>query len=202
MSGLDDIITYIPASENPLSADVGIIKGRKKTWLYDVGSSDAARQGILQIEGDKSIVISHFHPDHMGNLDRIPDVECYVGANTYKYSKRGNVVDSHLYIEDGVRLHIFPIPACHAKGCLGLEVNERYVFLGDSTVPTRKDGRIVYNAQLLCEQIRILEALRAKHVLLSHRMDTLYRKDDIIEGLSRIYMKRSPDSPYIPCEEA
>ena len=35
-----------------------------------------------------------------------------------------------------------------------------------------------------------------------NRMDTLYRKDDIIEGLSRIYMKRSPDSPYIPCEEA
>ena len=63
----------------------------------------------------------------MSNLSKLECSEIYVGANTFKYSGKGTAVDSDLYIEDGVRLHLFQIPCCHAKGSLGLEVNEKYV---------------------------------------------------------------------------
>lgn len=36
MVRIDDIISYIPACDEPLSADVGVITGIKKTWLFDV----------------------------------------------------------------------------------------------------------------------------------------------------------------------
>ncbi len=39
---INDKIRYIPCSENPLSADIGIIREGADTWLYDVGG-DADR---------------------------------------------------------------------------------------------------------------------------------------------------------------
>ena len=173
MVRIDDIISYIPACDEPLSADVGVITGIKKTWLFDVGASETAIKEIQEINADKAIVISHFHPDHMGNLQRINCPEIYVGANTLRYSGKGTVVDSDLYIEDRVRLHLFPIPCCHAKGSLGLEVNEKYAFIGDATAPTTKAGKTVYNAQLLFDEIKVIEGLKAPYILQSHRMDTI-----------------------------
>ena len=39
-------IEYIKATDNPLSADVGIIRGSDCMWLYDVGSSDTSAEII------------------------------------------------------------------------------------------------------------------------------------------------------------
>lgn len=201
MVRIDDIISYIPACDEPLSADVGVITGIKKTWLFDVGASETALNEIQELNEDKAIVISHFHPDHMGNLSKIDCPEIYVGANTLRYSGKGTVVDSDLYIEDGVRLHLFQIPTCHAKGSLGLEVNEKYAFIGDATAPTTKAGRRVYNAQLLFDEIKVIEGLRAAYVLQSHRMDMIYEKKQIVEYLKKIYARRQPNNPYIQCED-
>ena len=33
-------ISYIKASENPLSADIGIIRENGTTWLFDVGGAE------------------------------------------------------------------------------------------------------------------------------------------------------------------
>ena len=201
MIKIDNIISYIPASESPLSADIGVIKGSKKTWLFDVGASDEALNEIQSIDGEKVAVISHFHPDHMSNLSRLPDIECYVGSNTFKYSKRGIIVDSDLYIEDGAWLHLFPIPSSHAKGSLGLEVNEKYAFIGDATAPTTKARVTVYNAQKLYEEIKALDSMRAKYILQSHRMNHLYEKQEVVEKLKRIYAGRKSNEPFIICEE-
>ena len=201
MVKIDDIISYIPACDEPLSADVGVIIGNKKTWIFDVGSSESALEEIHQIDCEKAIVISHFHPDHMGNLQKINCPEIYVGANTLRYSGKGTVVDSDLYIEDRVRLHLFPIPCCHAKGSLGLEVNEKYAFIGDATAPTTKAGKTVYNAQLLFDEIKAIEGLRAPYVLQSHRMDTIREKKQVVEYLKEIYARRQPNNPYIQCED-
>ena len=59
MDRIDDIISYISACRKPLSADVGIITGNKKTWIFDVGASENALNEIQQMGGEKAIVISH-----------------------------------------------------------------------------------------------------------------------------------------------
>lgn len=65
---ISDKISYIPATENPLSADIGIIRDGRQTWLFDVGNGTAAIDGL---SGSFQVVLSHFHQDHTGNLKKL-----------------------------------------------------------------------------------------------------------------------------------
>ena len=87
---LDDNISYIQPTVNPLSANVVIINSEDAVWLYDVGnhpdipdvlecfirteccdySGDSVLQGTKA--GKKvNIVLSHFHQDHIGNITQL-----------------------------------------------------------------------------------------------------------------------------------
>lgn len=194
---IDTSIEYIKATENPLSADVGIIKGEKFIWLYDVGSSDEAAEYINGLAQPTAVVLSHFHPDHTHNLSRVKHEELYVGDNTYGYTHEGTVVTEDIYIEDGVKLHIFPLPSSHARGSLGLEINEKYAFVGDGTYATRKGGRTVYNVQFLKAMIDVIKGLKAEFILLSHEEKLVKRRDTLLVFLQSIYDMRKAGEAYI-----
>ncbi|MGI6214331.1 MAG: hypothetical protein ACOYIT_00375 [Christensenellales bacterium] len=184
-------ISYIKASANPLSADIGIIKTCGNTWLYDVGSGEKSISGL---NGSYNVVLSHFHKDHAGNIDRIRAKALYVSKETYRHVRRGIVVSSDIYT-DGLR--IFPLPSSHAKGCLGLEVDETYAFVGDALYCRPKGGLYVYNTQLLKEEIEALSRLKASWLLASHFEGLVREKDKVIDELKAIYAKRDINSPYI-----
>ncbi len=189
-------ISYIKASENPLSADVGIVEGENFVWLFDVGANDFAHTEVNAINKPKNAVLSHFHPDHIGNLDKTKLNEIYQCANTFGYTKRGICVTEDVYIEDGITLHLFPIPSSHAKGSLGLEVGE-YAFLGDAAYSTMKKGKVCYNSSVLKEEIDLLKKLKAKYFLISHDEKFVKTKEEVISELSEIYSKRDPKESYI-----
>ena len=100
---LDDNISYIEPTVNPLSANVVIINGKDAVWLYDVGSHpdipdmlyDYITKSKVTVDDEVSlrkkkinIVLSHFHPDHTGNLMKICDkaggCEVYQGRLWWK----------------------------------------------------------------------------------------------------------------------
>lgn len=194
---MTDYIQYIKATDTPLSADVGIVDGKEYCWIFDVGNSEEARQELAAITKNKAVVLSHFHPDHMGNLDKVSYSRLYCGDNTFKYTKTGEIVNRELFMEDGVSIHLFQIPSSHAKGSIGMEVNGEYAFWGDAAYSTTKNGKRVYNAQLLLEQIRLLESLSSKYILLSHEKEFVTEKDRLLEELRGWYGKRDAKSPYI-----
>lgn len=200
---LTERISYIPATEEPLSADVGIIRGDCFVWLFDAGSSEEMAFAVENLSEEfpkrKNLVISHFHPDHMGNWNRVSHEEIYQGKNIFGYTHEGVAVEEPLTLEDGIELYLFPIPSSHAKGCLGLAAGE-YAFLGDAIYCTHKKGQAVYNAGLLQEQIRVLEQLPVKYFLLSHREPFCQSKEAVVAELKSIYSRRQKDSPYIPAE--
>ena len=191
-----DRISYIKATEKPLSADVGIIEGDESVWIFDVGADESVPISLNKISKPKNAVISHFHPDHMRNLEHVDLNEIYLGANTFKYAKRGTVVDKDVFIDDGITIHIFPLPSSHAKGSLGMEIGD-YAFLGDATYSTMKQGKVCYNASVLKEEIAVLENLSAKFFLISHDEKFIRPKEKIIEELEEIYKKRDPKESYI-----
>lgn len=193
---INDRISYIKATENPLSADVGIVEGDEFIWLFDIGADESVPISLNKIQKPKNAVISHFHPDHMGNLEHVEFEKIYLGANTFKYAKRGTVVEKEIFIDDGIKIHIFPLPSSHAKGSLGLETGD-YAFLGDGTYATMKQGRICYNASVLKEEIAVLKNLSAKFFLISHDERFVRPKEEIISELSEIYSKRDPKESYI-----
>ena len=75
---LTDTISYLPATEEPFSCDIGFVKTDDCTWIFDVGVGEAAAQAINAVQGKKKIVLSHFHPDHITNLPLVSYDELYV----------------------------------------------------------------------------------------------------------------------------
>lgn len=191
---ITDRISYIPATEMPLSADVGIICCDDELWIYDVGSSEEVAAAVNALPGRKNIVLSHFHPDHTGNVSRMAYDMLYAGAFTCRKLEKGTVADSHLHFENGI--HLFPLPSGHAKGCAGLEYGD-YAFLGDATYAATKGGQAAYNAGLLKELITVLKSLQANWFLLSHSEPFAHPKAEVIIQLEEIYARRDKYEPYI-----
>ena len=196
---ISDRISYFPAVEEPLAADVGVVEGDTYTWLFDLGPHDPAIHALQSLNSTKPfcLVLSHFHQDHIAGWDQLLLHDLYVGKHTYKYTRSGLVVESDLYINDGIQIHLFPLPSTHAKGSLGMEINGTYAFLGDGIYPMHKNGQDLYNANLLADQIRVLRSLKADSFLLSHDEPFLHRKEDVISELEAIYAKRQSQSMYI-----
>ncbi len=196
---ISDRVSYYPAIETPLAADVGMVEGDKYIWLFDLGPHAPAIQALQTRIQDKPfcLALSHFHQDHIAGWEQLPLRDLYVGKHTYKYTHCGTVVDSDLYVDDGVKLHFFPFPSTHAKGSLGMEVDETYAFLGDGIYPMHKKGQAVYNANLLADQLQVLRSLKAEYFLLSHDEPFIHPREDVLAELEAVYAKRQSQSMYI-----
>ncbi len=188
---ISDNICYIEASNESLSADIGIIKTKNGTWLYDVGNDP---NSILTLADNYNVVLSHFHTDHVGNLDKLNIENLYASQYTFSHTQKGFVVDTDIYIDD---LHIFPLPSSHAKGCVGLEIDEEYAFIGDAIYSKANAEYYIYNSQLLKDEIEVLKKLKAKYLLVSHLKGMVMDKDAVIRDLEDIYSLRDRLSPEI-----
>ena len=150
---INEKISYIASSDDPLSADIGIIRNAASTWLFDVGND---KRAIRELTGNYTVVLSHFHKDHTGNLDKLNVKDVFVSSETKRHVQTGTIIDRDRYID---HLHLFPLPSSHCKGCLGLEVDETYAFVGDALYCRSKDGYYIFNVQLLKDEILPKSAL-------------------------------------------
>ena len=188
---INDQISYIEASEDPLSADIGVVRDGGSVWLFDVGNGDKAISGLT---GSYRVVLSHFHADHAGNVGKVRAEALYLSAETFRHVHAGTVVSADTYVGD---MHIFPLPSSHTKGSLGLEVGEDYAFVGDALYSKVKDGFYLYNAQLLQDEIRVLRALRAPFLLVSHFPGLVRERAEVLDELMAIYALRDKDTAEI-----
>lgn len=224
---LTDRIHYLQMSNDPLSADVIAVRGDSAWWIFDVGACDDAVQFINELPHNlvddavnlakrdngvrlaKNVVISHFHRDHLLNVQRMCggeislDIDAlYVGAYTSKTfgeieGVAKNVVMEPLAFDDGVQIQILPMPNSHAKGSLALIVDD-YVFLGDATYPMVGHGSPdVYNVQILGEQIKLLKTLTPTRFCLSHKRGLVRDKTSVIQFLESVYARRQKNENYI-----
>ena len=188
---INEKVSYIECSEDPLSADIGIIRDGDAVWLYDVGSDERA---ISELTGNYNVVLSHFHQDHTGNIGKITVKEAFVSDETKRHVQMGTVADRDVYIGN---LHIFPLPSSHCKGCLGLEVDEAYAFVGDALYSKLRDGYYIFNTQLVKDEIAVLKSLKAPYLLVSHFKGLIRRRDEMIAELEELYQHRDKNSPEI-----
>lgn len=203
LKNLTENISVLPASSNPLSADVGIVYGRERVYLYDVGANEYSMNYINSIDKKKSVILSHFHQDHMGNIGLINCDTLYGGRESIKHLPdnigTGQIicVTERVHIEDGISIEIVPLPSTHAKGSLAMCVNEEYAFLGDATYTAMIKGQACYNAQLLKSQIEVLASLKNRYFLLSHDEQFVYEKQEIVDSLKKIYDSRDKSKSNI-----
>lgn len=200
LKNLTENISYLPAVAEPLSCDIVFIKTNKATWILDTGTNEEALKEINNITGEKNIVISHFHYDHITNLPKTEYTNLYVSKNTKKYTKAGTVVEGTLTFNEEPEIKIMELPSSHAKGCLILVCGE-YAFLGDGSYCKPLLGNHTYNAQLLLEMIKAMESLDVKYFCLSHDKNFVQRKETVIALYKDIYKRREPNNPIISVED-
>ncbi len=124
-------ILQIPAASDPLSADVFIIEGDARYYVFDVGANDEACAAISALDKPVTVILSHFHRDHTANMSRLAPDETLAGARAMKYITGGTLVDAPMAIRDGVEIIVRPCVSPHAPGCLIATVDGAYTFIGD-----------------------------------------------------------------------
>lgn len=178
-----EYISFIPSSDEPLSADVFFIKGDSKTYIYDVGANEQSFKEIESVQGEKAVILSHFHPDHIANMARINCDEIYLGRKTYEKLGKGIIVSDKLVIEDGIKLEIMRLPSVHAKGSLVLTVNSEYTLIGDLYYSNRD-----CNKDIAREMITAMRRLDTKYFIPSHRGEApVIEKNRLISELEEYF---------------
>lgn len=197
LNRLSEHIFYLPASDDPLSADVFFIETDVCVYVYDVGSCAAARERIEGIKKDKIVVLSHFHTDHTANLGEITFRSLYAGRETLKHVGSGNVVEGEIVLEPVLPIRLVSLPSSHAKDCVMLCYRNEYAFCGDAVYAAQKKLQTVYNAQKLKAMMDVLGALDVKYLVLSHEKNPVHCKEEVIRSLEMIYGRRDKNSAYI-----
>ena len=187
---VSDTLSYIGACDGPLSADIGIVRENGLTVLYDVG---CGAERIAGLEESDFAVLSHFHRDHSGNVGLIRPRGLYVSKETFCHVGRGTVVTESLELGP---VRLFPLPSSHARGCLGMETGD-FAFVGDALYGCVRGGELVYNVQLLAEEIAVLAGLRARTLLVSHVEGLIRGKAEVLDELRALYARRQPGVPEI-----
>ena len=173
-------IKYLPATSDPLSADVYFIEGDKYCYLYDVGNDDNSLHYINQISKEKIIVLSHYHKDHTGNIADVHYRDLYVGKKTYEAIGKGIIVEDAFTINDGVKIEIAQCVSPHTEGSLIITVDNEYTLIADlyfTRPPFDKD-----NAMKMLESLRNIDT---KYFVISHQEEEkVISKDKLIAVLT------------------
>lgn len=183
MKVLCDGIRYLPASDDPLSADVFFIEGEKRCYIYDVGSCGAAVQALRAEQKPLVITLSHFHQDHTANIAAVRFEELYVGSFTAKKLGMGTVVRDAACIDDGVHLEIRHCPSPHANGSLILTVDNTYTLVGD--LYYTRPGQV--DRGLAMHMLSTLRKLDTKYIITSHEEEKVHQKDELLRQLSAFF---------------
>jgi len=156
---ISDRISYIKASDNPLSADVILVDGQDYLYVFDVGNNEQVAEYLNAIPKKKRVILSHFHTDHMGNIGRVRWENVFFGANTEKYFQH--------YIPDYAAQRFAELPAALAGA-----LTEDVVAEGDGII---KEVPLFPRYVTVFEAIKISDGISIEihHVPNSHSKGSL-----------------------------
>ena len=189
MNAIGKRITYLPATNDPLSADVYCIEGDKYCYVYDVGNDERSLQYINQIGKEKVVVLSHHHKDHTGNIVGLHYRDLYVGKKTYEVIGKGIVVEDTLTINDGVRIDVSHCVSPHTEGSLIITVDNEYTLIADLYFT-----RPPFDKNKAMKMLEFLRDIDTKYFVVSHLEDEkVVSKGKLIAELSDYF-----NQSYLP----
>ena len=183
MNTIGEKIKYLPASNDPLSADVYCIDGDQYCYVYDVGNNDRSLQYVNQLSKEKVIVLSHYHKDHTGNIVGLYYRDLYVGNKTYEVIGKGVIVEDKLTITDGVNIDIAHCVSPHTDGSLIITVDNEYTLIADLYFT-----RPPFDKEKAMKMIEALRDIDTKYFVISHQEDNkVIPKERLISELSNYF---------------
>ena len=166
MNVIGNRIKYLPATNDPLSADVYCIEGDEYCYVYDVGNNDRSLQYINQLSKEEVIILSHHHKDHTGNIEEIHYHDLYVGKKTHEVIGKGIIVEDKLTINDGVGIDVIHCTSPHTDGSLIITVDNEYTLIADLYFT-----RPPFDEEKAMKMIELLKMVDTKYFVISHQED-------------------------------
>ena len=183
MNTIGTRIKYLPASNDPLSADVYLIDGDKYCYIYDVGNNNHSQHHINQIQKEKIVILSHYHQDHTGNIESIHYYNLYTGRKTQETIGKGIIVEESFTIHDGVKIDVIPCTSPHTDGSLIITVDNEYTLIADLFFT-----RPPFNKEKAEKMIASLSSINTKYFVISHWEEgKLVLKDNLVNELSELF---------------
>ena len=180
MNTISGKIKYLPATNDPLSADVYCIEGDKYCYVYDVGNDERSLRYINQIGKEKVVVLSHHHKDHTGNIVDLHYRDLYVGKKTYETIGTGVIVEDKLTINDGVRIDVIHCVSPHTDGSLIVTIDNEYTLIADLYFT-----RPPFDKEKAMKMIEALNQIDTKYFVISHQEEEkVIPKNKLITELS------------------
>lgn len=183
MNTIGKRIKYLPATNDPLSADVFCIEGDQYCYVYDVGNDDRSLQYINQLNREMVIILSHYHKDHIGNIESIHYRNLYVGKKTYEVIGKGVVVEDKFTINDGVRIDVTFCASPHTDGSLIVTIDNEYTLIADLYFT-----RPPFDEEKAMKMIETLRDIDTKYFVISHQEEEkVIPKDKLIAELTAYF---------------
>ena len=183
MNTISRKIKYLPATNDPLSADVYCIEGDKYCYVYDVGNDERSLQYINQIGKEKVVVLSHHHKDHTGNIVGLHYRDLYVGKKTHEIIGKGIIVEDALTINDGVRIDVSHCVSPHTESSLIITVDNEYTLIADLYFT-----RPPFDKEKSMKMIDSLRSIDTEYFVISHQEDgKVIPKDKLIVELTAYF---------------
>ena len=188
MKSITDRIKYLPANINPLSADVYFIEGDKYCYIYDVGNDDNSFNCINQIDKERVIILSHYHKDHVGNIERIDVNNLYVGKKTFGTIGKGKIVEDAFIVNDGVNIEIIPCESPHTEGSLIINIDHEYTLIADLYFT-----RPPFDVSKAMRMLETLKCIDTKYFVVSHQEDEkIIPKERLVVELFDYFARQNP----------
>lgn len=183
MNTIGERIKYLPAMNDPLSADVFCIDGDQFCYVYDVGNNAHSLHCINQTSKEKIIVLSHYHKDHTGNIEGVHYRNLFVGKKTYEAIGKGVIVEDKLTINDGVRIEIAHCVSPHTDGSLMVTIDNEYTLIADLYFT-----RPPFDKEKAMKMIDSLRSIDTKYFVISHQEEEkVIPKDKLIAELTAYF---------------
>lgn len=180
MNTIGEKIKYLPATNDPLSADVYFVEGDKYCYIYDVGNSGYSLSQINRIGKEKVVVLSHYHKDHTGNIDSVIFRDLYVGRLTHETIGKGTIIEDEFAINDGVKIEVIHCVSPHTDGSLIVNIDNEYTLIADLYFT-----RPPFEKEKALKMLESLEKINTKYFVISHQEEAkVIAKNELIESLS------------------
>ena len=183
MNRISEKIKYLPATNDPLSADVYFVEGDKYCYIYDVGNNEHSLTQINQTEKEIIVILSHYHADHTGNIDEINFRDLYVGNLTHETIGKGTIVEDVITINDGVKIEVIHCVSPHTDGSLIMNIDNEYTLIADLYFT-----RPPFDKKKALKMLESLGKIDTKYFVISHQEEAkVIDKNELIESLSEYF---------------
>src|SRR5574344_2355783 len=206
---LNESIYYVLGNKSEPCPKLSLVVGKDFSLLVDVGNKEEHVKilfnGIKEynLPPIKYVVITHFHDDHLHNINYFKDYIVIASKQTSKYIKFPvNLFTEKLTLNLGEEeVTIDQLPNSHAKGSLLIYLNkEKVMFIGDALAGKILDDSYTINRSLTYELIKKIKEYDVATFIDGHGDIIMNNKDlvyQFLENYNKILKENVGDNVEI-----